>query len=63
MVQPILDDEDREAIDKALEMSVDAEENITRAEQAGIDVSGPRERLTDTAARLRKIRTAFFPGS
>ena len=61
MVQPILDETDLESINEALELAVRVEEDITRAEQAGIDVTGAKERLAATTARLHKIKTAFFP--
>lgn len=57
----ILDETDLKNLNDALAMAVTAEEDLTRAEQAGIDVAGPRERLTATTAKIRKVKSAFFP--
>lgn len=62
MPEPILDNEDLETIDGALQEIEDLQENLVRAEQAGIDVSRQRQRLENDRSQLRAIRQAFFPG-
>lgn len=62
MPQELLDEEDLQAIDNALEEVDELQEQLDRAEQAGLDVSQMRERATQARTRLRSIRQAFFPG-
>lgn len=61
MTTPLLDDEDLENINRALEMAQANDENIIRAEQAEIDVTAAKERSAEVQRKLRLIKTAFFP--
>mgnify|MGYP005814171759 CR=1 FL=1 len=61
LTTPLLDDEDLENINRALEMAQANDENIIRAEQAEIDVTAAKERSAEVQRKLRLIKTAFFP--
>ena len=61
MTTPLLDDEDLTNIDEALRLAESAEDDLRKAEQAGLDIVGQRTRLAETKARLAKIKGAFFP--
>ncbi len=56
-----LTDQDRAAIDKALADLKVAREMITRAKTAGLDVSVAEAQVNEYEARLRALRSAFFP--
>lgn len=58
----ILDAEDFEIIDAALESAKLVRENISRAKAAGIDVVDREKRLNDSEARLIATRNAFQRG-
>ena len=62
MPEPLLDDEDLAVLNEALQRLDDNEENLNRAEQAGIDIAAVRVRFDDDKAKIRRIKTAFFPG-
>ncbi len=62
MPEPLLDDEDLAVLDEALQRLEENEENLTRAEQAGIDIGPIRARFEEDKAKIRRIKTAFFPG-
>ncbi len=62
MPEPLLDTEDLDVLNAALDRLDDSEENITRAEQAGIDVTAVKERMNISRDQIRRIKTAFFPG-
>lgn len=57
-----LTEADLEQINTALGRSREAEGIIARARQAGIDVTDLERRNTEARERLRRIKTAFFPG-
>ena len=62
MPEPLLDQEDLEVLNEALARLEDNEENLNRAQQAGIDIADLRVRFDDDKAKIRRIKTAFFPG-
>jgi len=62
MSEPLLDEEDLSVLDEALQRLEENEENLARAEQAGIDISPVRQRFDASKAQIRRIKTAFFPG-
>ena len=63
MPEPLLDSEDLEVLNEALQRLEDNEENLNRAEQAGINIADLRVRFDEDKAKIRRIKTAFFPGS
>ena len=60
MANPLTQD-DKEQIERALVMIKDVQEDITRAEQAGMDVSAQKLKLAELQTQLQKIKGAFFP--
>ena len=62
MPDALLDEDDLAVLDEALQRLVDNEENLNRAEQAGIDVANVRARFEEDKQKIRRIKTAFFPG-
>lgn len=62
MPEPLLDEEDLEVLNEALLRLEENEENLNRAEQAGIEIGAIRLRFEDDKAKIRRIKTAFFPG-
>jgi len=62
MPEPLLDDEDLGVLNDALQRLEDNEENLTRAEQAGIPTETIRARFEEDKTKIRRIKTAFFPG-
>jgi len=63
MVQPLLDDEDRQTIDDMLVKSEQLRESILRAKTAGLDVADKEQQLNQSVDKLKAIRGAFFPNS
>lgn len=53
--------DDLEKIKFAQARISEIEDEITRAEIAGIDVSAQKTALADRKAKLSKLRSAFFP--
>lgn len=62
MPEPLLDEDDLGVLNEALQRLEENEENLTRAEQAGIDVSAIKVRFDSDKDKIRRIKTAFFPG-
>ncbi len=62
MPEPLLDDEDLSVLNEALQRLDDNEENLTRAEQAGIDIGPVKLRFDEDRRRIQRIKAAFFPG-
>lgn len=63
MAEPLLDQDDLAVLNEALQRIEENEENLNRAEQAGIDVVSIRARFEEDKTKIRRIKTAFFPGS
>lgn len=61
--KPILDDEDLNTINEALGVIDDTEEDVNRAELAGIDVTEIKRRREAAKNKLLAMRRAFFPNS
>ena len=60
MVTQLLDDEDRQTIDNALQ-TVDAlRSEIQRAKSAGIDLGDLEDRLETAVQKVTAIRSSFF---
>ena len=57
----ILDESDLANLNEALEMAEGVQEEILRAEQAGINVSAAKERIDATTKRIRLVKSTFFP--
>jgi len=57
----ILTDEDRRAIETALENAKALKRELTKAKQAGIDVADAEARLREAEAKLRRIKNTYFP--
>lgn len=62
MPEPLLDEDDLSVLNEALQRLEENEENLTRAEQAGIDIGSIRARFDEDKTKIRRIKTAFFPG-
>ena len=62
MPEPLLDEQDLEVLNEALLRLEENEENLNRAEQAGIEIGPIRARFEEDKAKIRRIKTAFFPG-
>lgn len=62
MPEPLLDAEDLAVLNDALQRLEDNEENLNRAEQAGLDIGSIRARFEEDKSKIRRIKTAFFPG-
>lgn len=62
MPEPVLKENDLEAIKANLADLDEAENQIRLAEQAGIDVSTFKAQLRDQRQQLNRIRSAYFPG-
>lgn len=62
MPEPLLDEDDLAILNEALQRLEDNEENLTRAEQAGINTTAIRARFDEDKTKIRRIKTAFFPG-
>lgn len=62
MPEPLLDSEDLAVLNDALQRLEDNEENLQRAEQAGIDITAVKARFETDKAKIRQIKGAFFPG-
>lgn len=62
MPDPLLDEEDLVVLNDALQRLEDNEENLNRAEQAGLDIGSIRARFDEDKLKIRRIKTAFFPG-
>ncbi len=58
---PVLDDQDLESINAALEAAVETESQLVLAKEAGLDVEMQEKRLADTTQRLRRIKSVYFP--
>lgn len=54
--------EDLNNINEALQMLKDNEEEIIKAEQAGIDMADQKEQSKLLKDRLTMIKRSFFPG-
>ena len=61
-MDPLLNEQDLQSIDLALQAIVDIEENVTRSEQAGLDMTQQKMRINETKQRLTLVKQAFFPG-
>jgi len=61
MVTKLLDDDDLANINLALDKAEEVEEDLLRAEQAGLDVTNQRARFEADRAKLRSVKSAFFP--
>ena len=61
-IEDILTDDDFETLKQVDEAGESLQEMITRAEEAGLDVSAQKQQLTTSLAKARGIRQAFFPG-
>tara|TARA_Y100000310_G_scaffold321748_1_gene379826 strand:+ start:1004 stop:1198 length:195 start_codon:yes stop_codon:yes gene_type:complete len=57
----LLDDDDRDALDQAIESVEALRPEIARAKSAGIDVTALEQRLNEQESQIRAIRTSFFP--
>lgn len=62
MPEPLLDNDDLVVLNDALQRLEDNEENLDRAQQAGIEVGPIRARFEEDKTKIRRIKTAFFPG-
>lgn len=62
MPDALLDNDDLAVLNDALQRLEDNEENLTRAEQAGIDIGSIRARFDEDKQKIRRIKSAFFPG-
>lgn len=62
MPDPLLDDDDLVVLNDALQRLEDNEENLNRAEQAGMPTAEIRARFEEDKSKIRRIKTAFFPG-
>ena len=54
--------EDLERLQKGITASEDAEQLITMAKQAGIDVAQFEQQNKETRASLLRLKNTFFPG-
>tara|TARA_Y100000310_G_C20513456_1_gene730012 strand:+ start:854 stop:1045 length:192 start_codon:yes stop_codon:yes gene_type:complete len=61
MTTEILTQENLTQINESLEAIQDLEENLKRAEVAGLDVASQRSRLDATRDQLIRIKQAYFP--
>lgn len=61
-MQPLLTEEDLQAINLALQAIDDVGENIMLSEQAGLDMAAQKNRINETKQRLTLVKQAFFPG-
>ena len=61
-MESLLNEQDLQAIDLALAAIMDVEENVTRSEQAGLDMTQQKMRINETRQRLTLVKQAFFPG-
>lgn len=57
-----LTDKDLKDIDEHLKNLDEAELELGRAIRAGIEVTDQAERIRDARTRLKKIKSAYFPG-
>lgn len=61
-MEPLLNEQDLQSIDLALVAIVDVEENVARAELAGLDMTRQKMQINETKQRLTLVKQAFFPG-
>jgi len=59
--EPLLSEIDKVALQDAILAANSVEEDLIRAEQAGIDLSAQRQRLEQGRQKARQILQAFFP--
>lgn len=57
----VLSDEDKREIEQRLRELADVKEAITRAQQAGIDVSDLARQRDELEQQLLRLKAAFFP--
>ena len=57
----VLSTTDLDNINDALGAIESAKEVINRAEQAGLDVVGQKQKFDELDSKLRAVRAAFFP--
>lgn len=62
MPDPLLDSEDLSVLNEALQRLEENEENLIRAEQAGIDIAPVKKRFDVSRQQIQRIKAAFFPG-
>ena len=60
---PVLDEQDLESINAALDASVQTEEELQLAKEAGRDVEAQERKLNETTQRLRRIKAVYFPNA
>tara|TARA_Y100000588_G_scaffold149732_1_gene163788 strand:- start:4005 stop:4190 length:186 start_codon:yes stop_codon:yes gene_type:complete len=60
---PVLDEQDLESINAALDASVQTEEELQLAKEAGLDVEAQERKLNETTQRLRRIKAVYFPNA
>ena len=61
-VENPLSQQDLESINKGIQDAADAKELIQMAQAAGLDVESFKARTDEAAAKLLRIKQAFFPG-
>ena len=60
---PVLDEQDLESINAALDASVQTEEELQLAKEAGLDVEAQERKLNETTQRFRRIKAVYFPNA
>jgi hypothetical protein len=61
MVEQLLTEEHRKAIDDALASLKLVKQELIRASQAGIDVAAQSEQAKELEAKLLQLKRAYFP--
>ncbi len=63
MVSKLLDQEDLDRINMALQRADEIKPEIERAKLAGIDIGDREGKLIESEKKLRAIKTNFFPNA
>lgn len=63
MVSKLLDNDDLNRINVALERAAELQPEIDRAKLAGIDLGDREEKFIESEKKLRAVKAAFFPNA
>jgi len=59
--EPLLTQDDKLTLQEAIRVADEVEEDLIRAEQAGINLSAERQRLEQSRQKAKQLLQAFFP--